>query len=93
MDRLGVLVFLCVSCLMAPFGSNAQRPVTIAGHVYCEADSPATRNIQVNLSDAEQMQLVTVATGEDGEFRFDGLKRGNYTVNVNAPDTNPKALR
>jgi len=78
---------------MAPFGSNAQRPVTIAGHVYCEGDSPATRNIQVNLSDAEQIQLVTVATGEDGEFWFDGLKRGNYRVNVNTPGYEPESVK
>lgn len=93
MDRFGALVFLCVSWLMAPFGSKAQGPETIAGHVYCEADSPATRNIQVILSDAEQIQLVTVATGEEGEFRFDGLKRGNYTVNVNAPGYEPESMK
>jgi tetratricopeptide (TPR) repeat protein len=36
---------------------------------------------------------VTVTTGEDGEFRFDGLKRGNYTVNINAPGYEPESIK
>ena len=48
MDRLGVFFLVCVSCLMVPFGSYAQRTVTVEGHVYCEDKSHALRNVQVD---------------------------------------------
>jgi tetratricopeptide (TPR) repeat protein len=93
-DRLGALILLlCLSCLMAPFGAIAQRPVTVAGNVYCEENPHAAKNVQVYLSDAEQVQIAAAATGESGEFRFDGLKRGTYTVNVDAPGYEPVSVK
>ncbi len=93
MDRLGACVCLCLSCLLAPFGAIAQRPVTVAGNVYCEENSHAANNVQVYLSDAERVQIASAATGDSGEFRFDGLKRGTYTVNINAPGYEPVSVR
>ncbi len=93
MDRLGVSVLLGVSYLVAPFGANAQRPVTVAGNVYCDENSHAAKDVQVYLSDAEQVQIATAITGDSGEFRFDGLKRGTYMLNVNAPGYEPMSVR
>jgi Flp pilus assembly protein TadD len=92
-DRLGVFFLVCVSCSMVPFGSYAQRTVTVAGHVYCEDKSHAPQNVQVDLRGADLAQVASVTTIDDGEFRFDGLKRGVYTLSVNEPGYEPVGVK
>ena len=93
MDRLGASLLVCVSCLSTPFGSYAQRPVTISGYVYCEEKSHVPPNVQVDLRDAQQTRLASVAASDGGEFRFDGLKQGVYTVSVNEPGYEPVSVK
>ena len=93
MDRLGAFLFVCASCLITPFGSYAQGSVTISGYVYCEEKSHVPPNVQVDLRDAQQTQLASVAVSDGGEFRFDGLKQGVYTVSVNEPRYEPVSVR
>jgi tetratricopeptide (TPR) repeat protein len=92
-DRLGVSLLVCASCLITPFGSYAQRPVTIAGYVYGEEKSPKPRNVHVDLRGTDQAQLASVTTGDDGAFRFDGLLKGNYTVSINEPGYEPASVK
>jgi tetratricopeptide (TPR) repeat protein len=92
-DRLGASFLLCVSCLTAPFGGYAQRSATVAGYVYCEEKSHTPRNVQVELRGSDQAQLASVPTGDDGAFRFDGLKQGAYTVSVNDPGFEPVSIK
>ena len=61
--------------------------------MYCDENSHAAKDVQVYLSDAEQVQIATAITGDSGEFRFDGLKRGTYMLNVNAPGYEPMSVR
>jgi Tfp pilus assembly protein PilF len=91
-DRLGASVLVCVFCLISPFGSSAQRPVTLAGYVHCEEKSHAPQNVHVDLRGADQAQLASVATTDDGQFRFDGLKQAVYTVSVNEPGYEPVTI-
>lgn len=84
MNRLGFATLLSVSCLIVPFSANAQGPVKLAGNVYYGDDFHPARNVLVYLSDAELGQLATEATSDAGQFRFGGLKRGTYTVSINA---------
>jgi tetratricopeptide (TPR) repeat protein len=92
-DRLGASFLVCVSCLIAPFGGYAQRLATVAGYVYCEEKSHTPRNVQVELRGSDQAQLASVPTGDDGTFRFDGLKQGAYTVSVNEPGFEPISIK
>ena len=92
MDRLGASLLVCVSCLLTPFGSSAQRTATLAGYVYCEPESHAPQNVHVDLRGADQSQLASVTTTDDGQFRFDGLKQAVYTVSVNEPGFEPVAV-
>jgi Flp pilus assembly protein TadD len=92
-DRLGASLLVCVSCLITPFGSSAQRPVTVAGYVYCDEKSHAPQNVRVELRGSDQSQLASVATSDEGEFRFDGLKQGVYTVSVNEPGYEPVSIK
>lgn len=89
MNRLGAFLLVCVSCLITPFGSFAQRPVTLAGYVYCEEKSHLPQIVHVDLRAADQAQLASVTTADDGQFRFDGLKQAVYTVSVNEPGFEP----
>jgi tetratricopeptide (TPR) repeat protein len=91
-DRLGALLLVCVSCLIAPFGTFAQRSVTLVGYVYCEEKSHAPQNVHVDLRAADQAQLASVTTADDGQFRFDGLKQAVYTVSVNEPGFEPVTI-
>ena len=93
MDRLGASFLVCVSCSIAPFGGYAQRLATVAGYVYCEEKSHTPRNVQVELRGSDQAQLASVPTGDDGTFRFDGLKQGAYTVSVNEPGFEPVSIK
>jgi tetratricopeptide (TPR) repeat protein len=87
-DRLGASLLVCVSCLITPFGSFAQRPVILAGYVYCEEKSHSPQNVHVDLRGADQAQLASVTT-DNGQFRFDGLKQAVYTLSVNEPGFEP----
>ena len=91
MTRLG-LAFLLVSCLAVPLGTNAQKPATLMGNVYYADDFRPARSVVVSLSDSEHVQLETQATTDNGEFRFGGLKRANYTVSINASGYEPVTL-
>ena len=93
MDRLGASFLMCVSCLIVPFGSYAQRSATVAGYVYCEEKSHTPRNVQVELRGSDQAQLAGVVAADDGAFRFDGLKQGAYTVSVNEPGFEPVSIK
>ena len=93
MDRLGASLLMCASCLITPLGSYAQRPVAVSGYVYCEEKSHVRPNVQVDLRDAQQTQLASVAVSDGGEFRFDGLKPGVYTVSVNEPGYEPVSVK
>jgi hypothetical protein len=92
-DRLGASVLVCVSCSITPFGSYAQGPVTISGYVYCQEKPHVPPNVQVDLRDAQQTQLASAAASDSGEFRFDGLKQGVYTVSVNEPGYEPVSVK
>jgi Tfp pilus assembly protein PilF len=84
---------VCLSCLIAPFGSFAQRSVTVAGYVYCQDKSHTPRNVQVDLRGSDQSLLASVPAADDGAFRFDGLKQGAYTVSVNQPGYEPVTVK
>ena len=68
-------------------------PLLISGYVYCEEKSHVPLNVQVDLRDAQQTQLASVAASDGGEFRFDGLKQGVYTVSVNEPGYEPVSVK
>ena len=56
-----VCVGVCILLVITPFGSYAQRPVIISGYVYCEEKSHVPLNVQVDLRDAQQTQLASLA--------------------------------
>jgi tetratricopeptide (TPR) repeat protein len=93
MRRLSLALLLIASCLMIPHGANGQRPATLAGNVYFENDYHPAKNVLVNLSDSEQMQLATEQTNDAGRFRFSGLQRTTYTVSVNASGYEPITIQ
>jgi Carboxypeptidase regulatory-like domain/Tetratricopeptide repeat len=91
MTRLG-FALLFVSCVLAPFRTNAQKPATIMGNVFYADELRPAGNVVVSLSNSEQVQVETEETGDSGEFRFGGLQRATYTVRVNAPGYEPVTL-
>jgi tetratricopeptide (TPR) repeat protein len=93
MRRLGLALLLTESCLMVPHGAHAQRPATLAGNIYYEDDYHPAKNVLVNLSDSERMQLGTEQTNDAGRFRFSGLQRTTYTISVNASGYEPVTLQ
>jgi tetratricopeptide (TPR) repeat protein len=93
MIRRGFAMLLFLSCLMVPLSAKAQSLVTLGGNVYYEDNSRPAKNVIVYLSDAEQVQLRTQATSDDGEFRFRGLMRSTYTVSINASGYEPTTLK
>jgi tetratricopeptide (TPR) repeat protein len=92
MRRLRFLAILFVYGLMVPFNAHAQKPVTIAGHIYYEDELHPANNVFVYLGDAEQTQLETEATTDGGQFRFVGLRQGSYTVSIKASGYEPVTL-
>jgi len=71
-----------VSCLLFALGICAQRPATISGIVYYGDNSAPAKNVEVSLSDSEHVDIESQNTNEEGQFRFTGLKRSTYTLNV-----------
>jgi TolA-binding protein len=93
MTRLGFATLLFLSWLWVPLNTNAQSLVTLAGNVYYGDNSGPAKNVIVCLSDAEQVQLATQATSDDGGFRFRGLMRSTYTVSINTSGYEPMTLK
>jgi tetratricopeptide (TPR) repeat protein len=91
MTRVG-FALLFVSCLIVPLGTTAQNPATLMGNLYYADDFRPARNVVVSLYDSEHVQLEAKATSDNGEFRFGGLKRATYTVDVNASGYEPATL-
>jgi tetratricopeptide (TPR) repeat protein len=92
MRRLGLAAFLFLTGLLVSANANAQDRLTVSGNVYYENESHPAQNVMVNLSDSAQLQLATEATDGTGAFRFSSLRRGTYTVSVNASGYEPVTL-
>ena len=92
MRRLGLTIFLLALGLLVSANADAQNRVTVSGNVYFQDQSHPAANVLVTLSDSEQVNLATEATDGSGAFRFSALKRGTYTVNINASGYEPLTL-
>ncbi|WKX71673.1 MFS transporter [Streptomyces sp. XD-27] len=64
----------------------------LAGTVRADADGQPVAAAVVIVTDVRGEVLATGTTGEGGEFAFDELVAGSYTVAVNAPGFRPAAL-
>ncbi|KUJ70272.1 transporter [Streptomyces albus subsp. albus] len=64
----------------------------LAGLVRAEADGRPVAGAMVVVTDVRGEVLATGRTGEQGEFSFDELVAGTFTVAVNAPGFRPAAL-
>ena len=91
MIRLG-FALMFVPSLMIPLNAIAQKSATIAGNVYYDDDYHPAKNIVVNLNSSEQVQLESQATSDGGQFRFGGLRRVTYTLNINLSGYDPVSL-
>lgn len=58
---------------------------TVSGVV--EKEGAPVRGAQVTLLDEQGGEAGRLTTGEDGAYRFSGLPRGSYTVDVSYPDS------
>ncbi len=63
----------------------------LAGRVRSTGDGQPVRNAMVVVTDARGEVLATGRTGERGEFNFDELVPGTFTIAVNAPGYRPIA--
>lgn len=76
--------------LQADFGFNNPTTFSISDEVWLDADSDGTRdageigfpNVVVNLLDGSGDVVATTTTDSNGDFSFDGLANGSYTVSV-----------
>ncbi|MFE9391230.1 MFS transporter [Streptomyces sp. NPDC006784] len=64
----------------------------LAGQVRGRADGAPVQGAMVVVTDVRGEVLATGVTGETGEYRFDELVTGSFTVAVNAPGHRPTAL-
>jgi carboxypeptidase family protein/tetratricopeptide repeat protein len=93
MRRLGLAIFLWGAVLLVSANAGAQnRVVTVSGNVYFGDQSHPAVNVLVNLSDSEQVNIATQATNGSGGFRFSLMRRGTYTVSVNASGYEPATV-
>ncbi|WP_431043127.1 MFS transporter [Streptomyces sp. P1-3] len=67
-------------------------PSGLAGTVRADADGQPVAAAMVVVTDVRGEVLAAGATGERGEFAFDELVAGSFTVAVNAPGFRPAAL-
>ncbi|WP_432070147.1 MFS transporter [Streptomyces sp. AA1529] len=64
----------------------------LSGQVRGRADGAPVQGAMVVVTDVRGEVLATGVTGETGEYRFDELVTGSFTVAVNAPGHRPTAL-
>ncbi|OEV27003.1 transporter, partial [Streptomyces nanshensis] len=64
----------------------------LSGQVRGRSDGAPVQGAMVVVTDVRGEVLATGVTGETGEYRFDELVTGSFTVAVNAPGHRPTAL-
>ncbi len=64
----------------------------LSGQVRGRADGAPVQGAMVVVTDVRGEVLATGVTGETGEYRFDELVTGSFTIAVNAPGHRPTAL-
>lgn len=88
----GVLVMRDVQLVSGETNDTAVlgvvRYTSLGGQVWvdCGGEVTALAGAQVNLLSADGTQLQSVASGEDGLYRFDQLMPGEYTISVTLPE-------
>ncbi|MGB7438964.1 MAG: tetratricopeptide repeat protein [Candidatus Acidiferrum sp.] len=87
-----VALSLLIACLLLPLGTSAQKAATIAGNVYYGNDYNPAQNVAVSLYDNERVLLETQTTLDGGQFRFGGVKRSTYILNIDVPGYEPVSL-
>lgn len=59
---------------------------TVSG-VVADKNGDPVNGAKVKLLDAENNEVSSLTTGEDGAYTFDTLPKGDYTVNISYPDS------
>jgi tetratricopeptide (TPR) repeat protein len=85
---------LPIFCLLAlpAFAQFSQKPATIAGNLYYVDDYHPAANVPISLYDSEHVVLETLNTMDQGQFRFGGLKRAAYELNINVDGYQPVTI-
>jgi tetratricopeptide (TPR) repeat protein len=81
MARLPSFVFLALFLLFSP-ASFAQKTATVAGNVYFGSEYNPAKSVTVTLYDQEHNLIESQTTSDAGQFRFGGLRRSTYTVDI-----------
>jgi tetratricopeptide (TPR) repeat protein len=82
-------LFAAILFLLLPLCSFAQKSATIAGNVYYGSEYNAAKNVTVSLYDSQHQLIESQATTDAGQFRFGGLRRAQYSINIDAPGYEP----
>jgi hypothetical protein len=80
---------LATVCLILPFGTHAQKRVSIAGNVYYGDELHPAINVIASLDNAEGDHFASEATNDNGQFRFSGLKPAIYTLRIDVSGFEP----
>ena len=88
MTRLLPVVFACVACVLAGTEASAQV-IRIAGTIK-DDDGRPVRGAAVTAENPDNTPpRLTTTSNDKGQFGFIGLRRGSWTISVDAPGFEP----
>ncbi len=89
-----ILFFAAVLMVTACGGaeSNSNEPCSIFGVISDNVTSAHIKNATVELKDSEEKLVAASNTGSEGNYIFDGLAAGSYTLSVKSDGYYPKTM-
>jgi len=87
--RLPILILIISFGVFPGKAQGRHHTFTIGGNIRDAADHRALENIQVNLKQPTGGTISTQYSSSNGEFEFDGLPKGDYTIDIEVKDYEP----
>src|ERR1700722_16648697 len=84
--RLTVLLFLSLFIALPGNAQSRREIFSIDGNVHDAVDHHAMDNTQVTLKSPRGETVKDAFTRGDGNFQFDGLRNGEYIIEINVKD-------
>ncbi|HEY2646389.1 MAG TPA: carboxypeptidase regulatory-like domain-containing protein [Candidatus Acidoferrales bacterium] len=84
--RLPILVLILGFCVLPAKAQMRHHAFSISGNIRDAADHRALENIQVNLKKPMGGTISTEYSSSNGDFQFDGLQRGDYSIDIEVKD-------
>ena len=84
--RLPIFLLFFAFGVLPGIAQSRRQIFTIGGNISDASDHRALENIQVNLKEETGGVIKTVYSASNGDFQFDGLRRGDYIIEIQVKD-------